>query len=333
MAADGVGRGDRPVRLALIGAGRWGRNYSRTIDELPDVEVAVLCSSNFDTARLVPEGVMMTTDWRKALITVDVDGVIIATPPAVHAEMACAAIKLGLPVMVEKPLTLEVSQAEHIKRRADAENVPVLVDHTLLFHPAYKALKSLVGELGPIRRIRACGGNWGLFRDDTPALWDYGAHDVALCIDLIGETPSTIAARRMEVISTKEGDGHVLRLDLFFPGSTTAELIIGNGMVKKKRWFAAHFDREVLLFDDLADNKLTRFPSERVVDDRFEPPCTHGAPVAIDATLPLTAAVQAFVAGIRQESFDGFGVGLGVEVVRTLMECDRVLEEAPTEVA
>lgn len=333
MATDGVRSGDRPVRLALIGTGRWGRNYIRTIDELPDAEVAALCGSNPDTARLVPEGVMMTTDWQKVLTTVGVDGVIVATPPAAHAKMACAAIEQGLPVMVEKPLTLDLSQAEHIKRRADARKVPVLVDHTLLFHPAYRALKSLVGELGPIRRIRACGGNWGLFRDDTPALWDYGAHDIALCIDLIGETPSTIAARRMEVISTKEGDGHVLRLDLTFPGGTAAELMIGNGMVKKKRWFAAHFDREVLLFDDLADNKLTRFPSERVVEDPFEPPCAHGTPVAVDATLPLTAAVQAFVAGIRQESFDGFGVGLGVEVVRTLMECDSVLEDAPTAVA
>ncbi len=190
MTAAAVRGTDRPARLALIGAGRWGRNYIRTIDEMPDAEIAVLCSSNPDIGRFAPEGATTTTNWRRALTITDVDGVIIATPPAAHAETACAAIEMGLPVMVEKPLTLDLAQAERIKRRAEALKVPVLVDHTLLFHPAYKTLKSLGRKIGPIRRIRACGGNWGLFRDDTPPLWDYGAHDVAMSIDLIGEPAS-----------------------------------------------------------------------------------------------------------------------------------------------
>ncbi len=310
---------DQPVPLALIGAGRWGRAYIRTIGELPDAEIAVLCGSNPDSAGLVSRRTMVTADWRSALALDGIAGVIIATPPPLHAEMVLAALDAGVPVMVEKPLTLDVGEAEEIQRRTADTGVPVLVDHTLLFHPAYKAMKTMTRERGPIRRIESRGGNLGPFREDTPPMWDYGAHDVAMCLDLIGSLPASATARSVETVSTEEGDGQVFKLDLHFRDRQTAEITVGNGMREKQRQLAIFLGREILVFDDLADDPLIRYA------DQERLAAGEGEPLPVDSTLPLTAAVQTFIDGIRGISTEGFGVDLGVDVVRVLRDCDVAL--------
>src|SRR5229473_890850 len=107
-----------PVRLGLIGAGRWGRNYLRTIAATPGVRLARLASRNPDSVRLAPADCAVTPDWRDLLDRNALDGVIIATPAALHAEMALAAMDAGLPVLVEKPLTMDIAQARALGRKA-----------------------------------------------------------------------------------------------------------------------------------------------------------------------------------------------------------------------
>ena len=131
-----------PIRLGLIGAGRWGRNYIRTINGLPGVRLARLASRNPDSARLIPTGCSIFTDWREMLSSRDLDGVIVATPPHLHAEMAFAAIDAGLAVLIEKPLTLSVAEAHALRERARERGVLAMVDHTHLFNPAFRALKA-----------------------------------------------------------------------------------------------------------------------------------------------------------------------------------------------
>lgn len=312
-------KAEGPVRLALIGAGRWGRNYIRTIDELPDVEIAILCSSNPASAGLVSRTPKVTSDWRSALEWEGIAGVIIATPPPLHAEMVLAALDAGRPVMVEKPLTLDVGEAEEIQRRAAGTGVPVLVDHTYLFHPAYQTMKSMVQAGGSVLRIESHGGNLGPFRADTPPLWDYGAHDVAMCIDLLGDRPTSVTARETGATSAEGGEGHIYQVDLRFEAGQTAELTIGNGMREKRRYFSVFCDQQILVFDDLAEDRLVRHPS---VGGSVDGP---GEPMAIEPTRPLSAAVQAFAAGIRGRTNELFGVDLAVEVVQVLRDCDRAL--------
>jgi len=78
---------EAPLRLGLVGAGRWGRNYIRTIAELEDVVLARLASRAPDAAALAGDGCAVAADWSELITAGDLDGVIVATPPATHADI------------------------------------------------------------------------------------------------------------------------------------------------------------------------------------------------------------------------------------------------------
>ncbi len=294
------------------------------------LELALLCSSNPESKSLVSPSCRITSDWREVAASGEIDGVIVATPPALHARMVEEAVRSGLPVMVEKPLTIDFGEARRLEEIVGEAGVPVLVDHIHLFHPAYRALKREAADMGEVRHILSEGGNRGPFRKDASALWDYGPHDLALCLDLLGASPARIAAERVVSQSTEEGYGEVVSLALEFAGGVRAEISTGNLMDEKRRRFAVWFEKGALVFDDLAEHPLVRY--ETGVD--FSGPGVlsgagglggTGHPIPVAPTLPLTAALEAFASGIQGKGGEGFGLALGVEIVRLLGECEAQL--------
>jgi predicted dehydrogenase len=188
-----------------------------------------------------------------------------------------------------------------------------MVGHTHLFHPAYRALKALAPEFGRVLAIRGEAGNFGPYRQDTPALWDWGPHDVALCLDLMGVMPEQTRSRLVERRQVEGGVGEIIEMSLTFPGSVAAELRFGN-LMPKRRWFAAHLEEAVLVYDDLAPAKLTRHAPTRA----HAAPAGAGVPVGIPPELPLTNVVKAFEAAIRSGTRDPAPMEFGVRVVDVL---------------
>jgi len=305
------------VRLGLIGAGRWGRNYIRTITELDHVRLARLASRNPESASLVPAGCEISAAWRDVLDPSTIDGVIVATPPSLHAEMARAALDARLPVLVEKPLTLDVGEARALQKLVASRGGFVMVDHTHLFHPAFRKLKQLLPEFGPIRAIRSEAGNYGPFRPDVPVLWDWGAHDVAMCLDLVGVAPVEVQGRRLETRKLGGNRGEIVELNLRFPNLVVAEIRIGN-MMSKRRWFMVQFDAAALIYDDLASSKLVlrRGSSPRLPEEG------QGEAISITGELPLENVVREFALRIRSGTTDSSCLDFAVGVVEILSRCD-----------
>lgn len=262
------------LRLGLVGAGPWGRNYIRTIAGIPGLELARVAGR---------------ADWRDLVRAADIDGVIIAVPPAAQPEIALAAIEAGRPLLLEKPLALSVEAAQRIAAAAAARPVFAMVDHVHLFHPAFEALKRAAAERGPVLGIEAAAGGPHR-RPGVPALWDWGPHDVAMCIDLLGAAPQAVEAAQLE----SHAAGERLRLGLRFAGGVTASIDLD--MREKHRRFAVRLAGQTLLYD--------------------------AAPPADPAELPLARAVRAFAAAISAGSTSLASVELGVAVVRTLASCE-----------
>ncbi len=294
------------VRLGLIGAGRWGKNFIRTIRGLDGVRLSALCSRNPDSRGLVDSNCRILSDWHDLLGTNLCDGVIIASPPDSHAEILGAMIRARMPSLVEKPLTLDLQQALDLQQLLRQFPTPVLVDHIYLFHPAYIEMKRLSSELGPIRSIQSEGGNHGPFRPNYTALWDYGPHDLSMCLDLMKSTPQSVACRASET-----NQGGTYELDLLFPRDVHAAIKVSNLASAKVRTFAVHHEDHTLVFDDLSPQKLR----------------LDGAPVSVSETLPLAAAVETLANGIRHGETEQFGLDLAVEVIRTLHAAQQSIRE------
>ena len=318
-----------PVRLGLIGAGRWGRVHLRTLLSLGDrVRLTHLCTAKPANAELLPYPVSVVPEWR-ALLQAPCDALIIATPPASHAEMLEACLDAAKPCLVEKPLCLDVATAERLHERIRASGVPVLVNHTHLFAPAYRALKRAVEEAGePLRVLLSEGMGFGPFRTHTAALWDWGPHDVSLCLDLLGEVPRGVEA--LGGPRSPGGDPELASLRLDFPGGTCAWIQTGRLAAKKQRSLTVITDTRLYLLDDLAPEPLTvapiRFP-ERYDEGVPEPPAyvpLHAASEGSTMAHVLTYFLDGLTGGDRSR----FGAGLALDVTRVLAACEGALGRA-----
>ncbi|MEK7287444.1 MAG: Gfo/Idh/MocA family oxidoreductase [Elusimicrobiota bacterium] len=306
------------VRLGLIGAGRWGRAYIKSIALMPDAVLARVSSRNPQTSALVGPSCKVTDNWQALLRSGDLDGVIVATPPGLHGRMTIEAIENNIPVLVEKPLTLNLAEARDVLKMAVSRQALVLTEHTYLFHPAYQILKERRQDFGRLKKIKTVSGNYGPFRKDAPPLWDWASHDIAVCLDFTGTRPLAIRAECQDSQPTFEGPGQNFRLDIEFPEGILADIHIGNLMKLKQRRFEFIFDSQAAVIDDLSASKLT-------LNDWNDGHLKFRSALEVGRTPPLTKAIESFIQAIRSGSRDLFSLKMGVDVVAVLDACDSCL--------
>jgi predicted dehydrogenase len=292
------------LRLGLAGAGRWGRNYIRTIASLGELRLARIASRNPQTAALAPSDCRIVEDWHELIDASQIDGIIVATLPASHAEIARVAILAGIPVLIEKPLALSGADARAIRDLAVEHRVLVVVEHTHLFSPAFRALKKLVPRYGGVREIHSEASNHGPYRRDVSVLWDWGPHDVAMCLDLMQQAPASAACAIHDRRERDGGTAETVSIALSFPSGVPAQILLSNQKEKTRR-FRVRCANTELLYDDLSAQKL-------LVD---------GSSVPVEGDLPLTVAVREFAAAIAAANADRSSLDLGVNVVEVLEAC------------
>ena len=300
------------LRLGLVGAGRWGQRYIATIGSMTGVSLGWIASRNPETAALAPDAAVFP-DWRQ-LVELDLDGVVIAAPPAVHGEMLRAFVDVRVPVMVEKPLCLDVEEARGLQYLVGARGIPVLVDHTQLFNPAYEALKVRAEFLGPVRFIRSDSMGFGPFRPDVGVLWDWAPHDISLCLDLLGAVPSSVSAL---------GDRSAVTLWLEFDGGPSAWIALTNLSREKRRSLSVHFDDRLLVFNDVANDKLIEHEVDFASECIHHPGLDPGTVLPVEDSLPLTCAVENFLRGVRGGGTAGFGLDLACQVIEVIDAAER----------
>ncbi len=297
------------LRLGLIGAGRWGRIYIRSIAGVESLALVAVASSNPQTQSLLPPGCRQLDDWRATIALPEVEAVIVATPPSLHFAMAEAALEAGKPVLVEKPFTCDIAEAEALAALSRRLSVPLLVEHTQLHAPAFRALAALIPGMGGLRAIHARANAEGPFRPDVPVLWDWGAHDVAMCLSLAG-VPSRAGARRLQ---RRPGLAHAetIALDLAWPDGATADIVVSNITGPGRRLFEVTCPAGRLVYQ--APSQLLRIENGQPAE-----------PIQVSAALPLTVALESFVLAARQPP-DEAALDLAVATVRVLSDGQRSL--------
>src|SRR5438105_4300360 len=142
------------LRFGIIGWGYWGPKIARNLDSLPHTMVVMIADQ--DAHRLasltVSQPGVKTTTRAEDIFRSDVDGVVIATPVRTHYQLAKAALLHGKHVLVEKPLTANIAEAEELVALARSQRRVLMVGHTFEYSPAINELRKLVrnGELGKI---------------------------------------------------------------------------------------------------------------------------------------------------------------------------------------
>ncbi|MHB1218741.1 MAG: Gfo/Idh/MocA family protein [Alphaproteobacteria bacterium] len=277
------------LRLGLVGRGRWGRNIERTLATFPDVSVI-----NIARGERRPESL---------------DGVLIATPSASHAETALPYIEAGIATFIEKPMATSIQDAERIRDAAARSGAPVFVGHIYLYHPAFLAALALLPSLGPVRFL-ICEGANDSPRADSSVLWDWLPHDLSMARAVFGRDADSVRAWKLLGDSRAE----VAASEIQFGDTGVVSMMSWHSPVRTRR-VTIVCDKGVVVFDDKAEARLA----------------VHGRDGGVTHPLyspepPLTCQIKAFLEAVHSRKLEAPHIETGMAIARAIAAVEHSIE-------
>ncbi len=190
-----------PLRAAVIGSGYLGRFHAQKYAAIADVELVAVVDNNPERARVVAKEVQTDhlTDFKEVLPRVDMVSVV--TPTFTHFPIANACLAAGVHVLVEKPITLSLEEADGLVEMADRMDLVLQVGHLKRFHPAVMALS----ESGLLKKPRFIESlRYAPFKSrslDVDVVLDLMIHDVDLILNFVGSDVSGVDAVGVPVVT------------------------------------------------------------------------------------------------------------------------------------
>ncbi len=281
------------LRTAVIGVGSLGRQHARVHAALAAEgrsEFVAACDLNERTAREVgsERQVDWTCDWRS--LVGRVDAVSLAVPTEVHAEIARPLLEAGVHVLVEKPVSRTLEEADRMIESAARGGSVLQVGHLERFNPALVALKPFVRDpvYFEIHRV----GQFTARSLDIDVVLDLMIHDLDIVQWLVGADVEVTDVRAVGIpILTNRVDAANARLE--FAGGAVANITasrVGTEKIRKMRFFQPH--------DYIAVDYATRFAS---VSSLAPPsasgswPGVHVRHLDIADVEPLRAEIESFL--------------------------------------
>lgn len=283
------------ITLALVGIGRWGKNYINTINNL--------------SSCVLPEKFIKTSNYKNLFKSNNIDGVIIASPSSTHFKITKEFLERGFNVLIEKPMTTSYRDALELFKIVKKFKNIVMVGHVYLYNPAFLKVKKLIKSIGKIKYISTEGMNYGPIRTDVSSLWDWGPHDISMAIDLLGSKPQEVSAIGYDMCNLK----------LKFAGDIYCFVNIGWLSPVKKRSMIIVGEKSTIVFDDTIEKKVALIGNFSIDKEVNYP--------SFSKELPLTAEISSFVDLIKnREKNNNSSLKMGLDVVKVLEACEKSMK-------
>jgi predicted dehydrogenase len=272
-------------RVAVAGAGAFGKNHLRIIHQSEHAELAGVFDLNPEHAARVaePYGCRVFTSLEE--LAASADAAVIATPTSAHAETGCRLLAAGLDVMVEKPIAHTVEAARALVETAARHGRILQVGHLERFNPAVMALEKAIGKplFFEVHRLSEFTPRCL----DVDVVLDLMIHDVDILLALTGEKPDDIRAAGIRILSEKVD---IANVRIQFPSGCIANLTasrVSTERVRKLRLFQPH---EYISLD---------YSRQDAVRFRVKPPMAIDfAPLPVTKDEPLRLELEGFFASV-----------------------------------
>ena len=283
------------VRCAVIGVGHLGRHHARLLAAMPGVELAGIVDLNQARAAEIAETVgTRVLDARD--LPGQVEAVVVATPTESHAEVAGPLLRRGIGVLIEKPLSRSLVEADALIEIARSGGAVLAVGHTERFNPAIRAARPLLGSPRFIEVHRL-----GTFPDrslDIDVVFDLMIHDLDLILSVVQSPVTGIDAVGVPVLTPRIDIANVrLRFESGCIANLTASRI-SRERTRKIRFFQT--DSYVSV--DCAAQELEVW---RLVRPPAGMPAIQGGVVPVQRAEPLAVELEDFVAAVAARGTPG----------------------------
>jgi predicted dehydrogenase len=228
----------RKIRVAVVGTGEFGRNHARVYRELTGVELIGVYDQSPQRAAAVAEEFQAPVLQGLEELQGRADAVSIAVPTVAHAQMGCKLLEMGLDVLVEKPMAVDLAEADALLSAARKNKRILQVGHVERFNPAVRAVEPILNRplFFEVHRL-------GVFTPrslDVDVIYDLMIHDLDILLALVKEPVSEVKAVGIPVLTDKVDIAHA-RLE--FAGGAVANVTasrVSTERVRKMRFFQQH---------------------------------------------------------------------------------------------
>jgi len=314
------------LRVAVLGAGGWGRNLVRVFCELLGEDAVTVVDPDATRREAMKfnhpgSATAESPPWS------ELDAAVIAVPAPLHYQLVSEALKAGLHVLAEKPLALSSDHVRSLIELAEAADRILMVDHLLEYHPAVERLKSLIegGTLGEIRHMMSQRLNLGVIRSEENAWWSLAPHDVSIALHLMNQQPVEVCAIGGAYL--QEGIPDLVHATLRFENGAIAHIHVSWLDPVKTRRMTIAGSKAMAVFDDMSVEKLVlREDDIEMRDGRYMIDKKEPTVVEISDTEPLRSMAESFLESIhsgvppRSDGWDGLRVVRVLEAVQKSLD-------------
>ena len=214
------------LRVAVVGAGSFGRNHIRILRDLAGAELAGVVDT--DAAKLANLDCPVWTDVRE--LEGRADAAVVAVPTVAHAEVGCALLRVGIDVLVEKPIAPDSTSAQRLIDTAEQTGRILQVGHLERFNPAVQALRraATIPLVFEIHRM-------SVFTPrslDVDVVLDLMIHDIDILLSITRALPDEIRAAGIRILSEKVD---IANVRLAFANGCVANLTASRVSTEKIR--------------------------------------------------------------------------------------------------
>lgn len=190
-----------PVRIGVIGTGRMGQSHCRVYSNLRHVKFVGICDANADLGRDIARRHEVSFFRDVDSLLENVDAVSVCTPTPDHFGIVKRCLEQGIHVMVEKPFTETLEQAEALKEVASRSKAVVQVGHIEKYNPAFSELRKVVEGMEVLamnfNRLSPFQGS----NVDVDVVLDLMIHDIGLVVDMFDTEPVSVDAYGFSVFT------------------------------------------------------------------------------------------------------------------------------------
>ena len=239
----------KPLRVAVVGVGHLGKFHARIYSQNPAAELVAVV--DFDQERAAELATELGCQSFGSIdeLPEDLDAVSIVVPTSAHAQTAIPLLERGIPCLVEKPLALNIDEADRIIAAAEQGGAALAVGHVERFQPGVRRLM----ELGMQPKFIECHRLTGFsFRSmDVGVVHDLMIHDLDLVLHLMGDEVESIDAAGGKILTDSED---LASVRLVFKNGARASVTASRVSLQPMRRFRL-FSSSGYVSLDFADNQ------------------------------------------------------------------------------
>jgi len=313
----------RPVRTGVIGTGYLGKFHADKYSELIESELVGIVDTNYEAAQEISNRLNVPAFKNYEELFDKVDAVSIVVPTELHHKIAKDFLLNNIDVLVEKPMTTTLEEAEELIETAKKNKCILQVGHLERFNAAVLALDNIIKQPLFIESHRLAP-----FKDrgtDVDVILDIMIHDIDIILNIVGSPVKSIHAVGVPVVSNEKNDIANVRLE--FESGCVANITASRISAKEMRKMRI-FQHDAYLSIDYAAQQVEIY-GKTDSDDHDTPQITYDQ-IDIKQGDSLKEEIRSFLSAVKSRSIPEVPGEAGKNALKVALEIVEQIETKKT---